>query len=416
MSQSRERLDEHFFRHEYGHLVTMLSRKVGIEHMALIEDAVQHSLLKALELWPRKHPQQPRAWLYRVACNAFIDEYRKHKLLESFDDHATVLGELSTEQSTFVSDDDFLHMMFICCDSDVPKLSRLVICLKVLCGFSVSEIAKRLFLSESNVHKRYQRALKVFRLKSAKVNQQGFELTHLSSERLESTLSVLYLMFTEGYLSHSEDYAIRYDLCEESIRLLTLLSKTKLKNRESINALLALMTLNLARMDSRQNQLGELLLLEEQDRTLWNADLIQQGFFYLSLSAQGDQLSRYHLEAAIAAEHCRASTFASTQWQTICQYYEQLEKTVSSYYYRLNRVLALAEWKGAEQGLALLDEDQAPTWIKDSYLWFVVAADLNARCGKIDKASALFSLALQKAPTEPVRKFILRRCKRYEIE
>jgi RNA polymerase sigma factor (sigma-70 family) len=403
-------LDDHFFRHQYANLVALLSRKVGVQHIELVEDAVQASLLKAIETWQAETPRKPDAWLYRVAYNHLIDEFRKRQPLSPIEDDeklsALVKSEASENSNVLEQEHDLLHMMFICCDPKIPEASRHIIALKILCGFNVKEIALRLFMSEANVHKRYQRARLVLQEQAEHFNSLTAET---SLKRLESVLNVLYLLFTEGYLSYSIEDAIRRDLCEEAFRLLEILSHSSTTNEPRVYALLALMCFNLARLDTRQDQRGSLLLLEEQDRTKWDWQLIERGFNYLGSSAEGNILSRYHLEAAIAAEHCRAPSFEETNWQQICSYYEQLESFFTSYHYRLNRAVALAEWKTPENALQLLSELEPPTWMSQSYLWLIVMADLNTRCHHNDKAKHYTELALQCAPNEHIRNLISKR-------
>lgn len=403
-------LAEHFFRHEYANLVATLSRKVGVQHLALIEDAVQTSFMKATERWRTEQPINPQAWLHRVAFNALIDAFRKQKPLTDLnilEEHT--LGAEETVSDTQL-DDDFLHLIFVCCDQAIPQASSLVVVLKVLCGFSVKEIALRLFISEENVYKRYQRARNVLRKKAEYFNQLSYQD---SAERLDTALNVLYLLFTEGYLSYSQDHALRIELCEESMRLTSLLSEKLIDHKPTIMALLALMSFNMARVQSRQNSVGELLLLAEQDRRLWNTQLIQQGFQLLAKSAQGEVLSRYHLEAAIAAEHCRAASIEETNWQAICHYYLQLENLHASFLYRLNRAVALAEWQGPAEGLALLLTNTPPTWMHQSYLWLTVAADLYARNEQDDEAERYTALAIKCAPTSAIKQLIKRRMQSY---
>lgn len=402
-------LDEHFFRHEYTKLVAKLSRKVGIQHLELVEDAVQSALLKSIEQWGTSSiPDSPHAWLYRVAYNTLIDDFRKARPLEPLPP-IDILESSSNDENArteFESSNDLLHMLFICCDQGIPEPSQLVLALKILCGFSVKEIALRLFISEANVHKRYQRARAILSAKADDLNHLDIEK---SASRLDSVLCVLYLVFTKGYLAYAADIAIRRDLCEEAIRLTELLSKTRAGQPSSTNALLALMYLNTARLSGRQGSNGELLLLEEQSRDQWNKPMIYTGLHYLVTSADGEQLSRYHLEAAIAAEHCRAPSFAETNWQQICQYYEQLESLFPSFQYRLNRAVALAEWQTPQAGLTLLEETEPPTWFAQSYLWLTVKADLHLR-NKNDKEAQRYSLlALECAPTHHIKALIHKR-------
>lgn len=416
-----EQPDEHFFRHQYTNIVAALTRKVGAQHLGLIEDAAQSSLLKAWELWKVKWPPNPEAWLIRVATNDLIDTFRKQKPLtypDSIED--ALLSDESDAQAlpaAFESEheEDLLHLIFVCCEPSIPKQSSLVLALKVLCGFSVEEIALRLFTTEANVYKRYQRAKNTLKSLSRDISLlTASEMT----ERLDTALNVLYLLFTEGYLSHSADESIRKELCEEAFRLVKISGeKTSLHahpqlqiEKPKIMALQALMAFNLARLNGRTDSNGNLLLLEEQNRSQWNRFMISQGFNYLAESADGDQISRYHLEAAIAAEHCRAPGYKETNWQAIEHCYQQLESISPSYIYRLNRVIALAEWKGPQEALQLLNENPPPTWMAQSYLWLVVAADIHHRCGLNDEAGHFQKLALECAPTDQIHKLISKRC------
>jgi len=403
-------IDEPFFRREYAALVALLTRKFGSDHFELVEDAVQSSIASALDRWQTDVPASRRAWLYRVAHNQLLDEFRKRNPLTQ-NDKAILEQPDPAEITEHELLDDQLHMLMVCCNENIPETSRLVIALKVLCGFKTREIAQRLLLSEENVHKRYQRARNIIRN-----NPQHFNsvLDCATDSIPETVLSVLYVLFTEGYLSHSVD-SIREDLCHEAIRLVQLVTRAANRPAPEAMALLALMTFNIARLSSRQRAGGGLLLLEEQDRSAWDRQLIFHGFEYLAQSASGKKVSRYHLEAAIAAEHCRAVNFQSTDWETICRYYEQLELHYTSYQYRLNRSVALAEWKGPAAGLKLLLDQPPPTWMAQSYLWMTVAADLHCRSGDLTKGREFAALAIEAAPTEPIRTLIAHRLSRHDI-
>lgn len=402
-------MDESFFRQEYANLVALLTRKFGSHHLQLVEDAVQSSIASALETWSTSRPESPRGWMYRVANNRLLDELRKRKPLAQVDTDLSETGEIDLAEHELL--DDRLHMVMVCCNRKIPETSRLVLALKVLCGFKAKEIAQRLFLSEDNVHKRLQRARK--RIKD---DSRYFDrvLDSAAESIPETVLSVLYVLFTEGYLSHSED-SIREDLCHEAINLLRLVIEGVEKDTPDAIALLALMTFNMARLNSRQRAGGGLLLLEEQDRTLWDREQIYEGFQWLVQSAAGTSVSRYHLEAAIAAEHCRAKEFRHTNWEAICHYYEQLELRYASYQFRLNRSVALAEWKGAAAGLKLLMSKAPPTWMKQSYVWMTVAADLHFRSGDPTKGREYAELAVREAPSAAIRELIEYRLSKHEI-
>src|SRR5258708_5834607 len=313
-------LVEHYFRHEYGRLVAILVRLVGLPHLVAVEDAVQGALLAALTAWVANGiPDNPSAWLYRVAHNHLVGVLRKDKghqrILDGAADQDAHEGEEPVSPA-FAGEvrDELLRMLFVCCDEKVPQQPRLVLALKTLCGFSTGEIAFRLFTTEVNVYKRLARARE--RLRQGEVDTQTPPLESLRS-RLPSVHAVIYLLFNEGYLSTDAEHAIRAELCEEAIRLGTLLATHPVGAAPPTFALLALMHLHAARLASRQDATGGLLLLEEQDRSLWDAKHLHQGATWLARAAHGDVFTRFHAEAGIAAERCFAPSFAHTRWNEI---------------------------------------------------------------------------------------------------
>jgi RNA polymerase sigma factor (sigma-70 family) len=405
-------LAQHFFRHEYGRLVAMLCRRVGTQHLVVVEDAVQSALLAGLESWAKTGPpDNPTAWLYRVALRFLIGELRQHARRQRLaEQHFAGAIETAEESPNILLtadvEDDLLRMLFVCCDDTIPVESQLVLALKTLCGFDVREIAERLFSTEANVYKRLSRA----RARLAELGSLPDELaaTHLTS-RLPAVQSILYLMFTEGYLSSDAASAIRPELCEEAKRLGLLLAQHRLGGTPETYALLALMHLHSARMTSRLNAAGDLLLLEEQDRALWDQQEVAIGLAWLESSATGGVFSRYHAEAGIAAEHCLAPTLAATRWDRIVSCYDLLDRVAPAAVHLLGRALAIAEWHGPEKGLALLDELAPPAGIGNSYLWPAVLADLHRRCGHADQSDEYRTVALDAAPSKALRELLRRR-------
>jgi RNA polymerase sigma-70 factor (ECF subfamily) len=406
-------LIEHYFRHEYGRLVAALVRYVGLRELETVEDAVQSALLAALSSWVAHGvPEDPGAWLYRVAKNELLGVLRKdegHRRI--LDREADQLGRGDTAEyasSAFAGEvrDDLLRMLFICCDERIPRDSRLVLALKTLCGFSVAEIAFRLFTTEANVYKRLARARE--RLREHGVDLQTPPLESLRS-RLPSVHAVIYLLFNEGYLSSQADHAIRAELCEEAIRLGTLLAGHPVGAEPATFALLALMHLHAARLASRQDPSGGLLLLEEQDRSLWDGEHLQKGAVWLARAADGDVFTRFHAEAGIAAEHCFAPSFADTRWKEIADLYAMLERIDPSPIHTLNRAVAVAEWQGAEAGLATLDGVVPPAWLEGHYLWEAVLADLHNRATNAALAEKHREQALAAAPSAAVQRLLQRR-------
>lgn len=405
---------EHYFRHEYGRQVALLARKAGVRHLALVEDAVQGAMMAALTVWgARGLPDDPSAWLYRAAWRNLLGELRRgarrRRILERT--AAELVREGDDEDAPvpgFAADvsDDMLRMLFVCCDEAIPGESRLVLALKTLCGFSAAEIALRLFTTEANVRKRLTRARHTLRASSL-----ALETPPLASleTRLASVHTVLYLLFNEGYLAAHAELAIRRDLCDEAIRLTTILAEHEVGAVPETFALLALMHLQAVRLPARQDETGALLLLEEQDRSRWDADHLRHGAEWLARSAQGDTFSRYHAEAGIAAEHAFASSFADTRWDRIDELYAMLEQIDPSPQHTLNRAVAVAERHGARAGLALLHELRPPAWLADSYQWHAVLADLHRRAGDVMLAREHRERALACAPTTFVRELLRRR-------
>ena len=289
-------------------------------------------------------------------------------------------------------------------DPAIPPESQLVLALKTLCGFSTEEIAFRLFQSEDAVHKRLQRA-------RARLIEHA-EVQSIDPERVHSVLHMLYLLFNEGYSSAQPDRLIRRELCDEALRLTLMLKEDPAGALPETDALAALMCFHAARFDARVDAMGGLLLLDEQDRSRWDRELVERGFEHLARSARGEKLSRYHAEAGIAAEHCLAPSYAETNWEEIVRLYDVLERVAPSPLNVLNRAIALAEWKGPDAGLAALQAIEAPTWLLDYYLWDATLGELHRRRGDRDRALLHTKRALLAAPTNPEKALLERRMKK----
>jgi len=390
-------LPEHWFRRELGRLVSILSRRFGVHRIELCEDAAQTALLQATRSWPSNQPDDPGAWLYRVAHNHVLDELRREKRDERY------LAELDPAYAQQEIQDDVLRLLFVCADPAIPPESQLVLALKTLCGFSTEEIALRLFQSEDAIHKRLQRA-------RARLREHA-EVQCIDPERVHGVLHMLYLLFNEGYSSAQPDRVIRRELCDEALRLVLMLGEDPADALPDTDALVALMCFHAARFDARVDGMGGLLLLEEQDRSLWDRELVRRGLVHLVRSARGETPSRYHAEAGIAAEHCLAPSYAETNWEQIVRLYEVLERIAPSPLNVLNRAIALAEWKGPDAGLAALEAIEPPSWLLGFYLWDATLGELHRRRGDRDLALAHTKRALTAAPTNPEKALLERRMK-----
>lgn len=401
-----------FFRHEYGRLVAVLSRRVGVHHLELVEDSVQAALLAALESWGKSEPpENPSAWLFRVAQNHFVGEQRRRgRQSELLDMHGEELSHPRDEPPVaFLGGDvhdSLLRMLFVCCDDAIPVESQLVLALKTLCGFDVPEIAQRLFTSEANVYKRLARARNRLREEGALADEVT---TEQLAARLPAVRAVLYTLFTEGYLSSHAEGAMRRELCDEGLRLTCILAQHPVGATTETFALLALMHLHRARMSARQDGSGGLLLLEEQDRSRFDQQEMALGLSWLARAAEGTVFSRYHAEAGVAAEHCLAPSVAATRWDRIVECYELLDRLAPSTLHTLNRAIAVAQLRGPSEGLAVLEGLEPPAWLAGSYLWSAVLADLHRRCGHSELAESHRDLALELAPSATIRAALARR-------
>jgi RNA polymerase sigma factor (sigma-70 family) len=390
-------LPEHWFRRELGRLVSILSRRFGLHRLELCEDAAQTALLQATQAWSSKLPDDPGAWLYRVAHNYVLDELRREKRDERY------LAEVQAGYAQQEVHDDVLRLLFVCADPAIPPESQLVLALKTLCGFSVEEIALRLFQGKDAINKRLQRARERLR--------EHAEVQSIDRARVHSVLHMLYLLFNEGYSSAQPDRVIRRELCDEALRLALMLREDPAGTLPETDALVALMCFHAARFDARVDGMGGLLLLEQQDRSLWDHELLARGLAHLTRSARGEKPSRYHVEAGIAAEHCLVPSYAETNWEEIVRLYEVLERIAPSPLNILNRAIALAEWQGPDAGLAALEAFEAPSWLLGYYLWDATLGELHRRCGNRDQAHAHTKRALAAAPTNAEKALLERRLK-----
>lgn len=410
MSEPRA-LVEHFFRHEFGRLVSLLTRSLGVRRLELVEDVVQAALVQALETWSRRGPpEDPAGWLYRTARNLAMDALRRERI------HARALprlvegAELEASQTAahFADEigDEPLRMLFVCCHEAAPVESRVAFALRTLCGFSTAEIARALLTTEANVQKRIERARD--RLRDLDVDLET-PASALLGSRLESVLAVVYLLFSQGcHVTHG-DMPIRRDLCGEARRLARMLVAHPVGDVPAVYALLALMCFHEARFDARVAPDGAIVLLEEQDRSAWDWNDVREGMAWLAKSADGDNLTRYHLEAGIAWEHCRAPTFAETDWRRIAELYDMLEGIAPSPPLALNRAVVEAYLHGPQAGLDRLAE-VSPERVPDRYPgWHTVTGELQFRLGRYAAAERDWREALRLTTARSDREFLHRR-------
>jgi RNA polymerase sigma-70 factor (ECF subfamily) len=411
-------LVEHFFRHEFGRLSAVLTRSLGVRRLDLVDDVVQAALEKALETWSRRGvPEDPAGWLYRTARNLAIDALRRERI------HARALPHLAEEvereaagsgdprralEAHFADEigDEPLRLLFVCCHEAVPVESRVAVALRTLCGFSTAEIARALLTTDANVQKRIERARDQLRELNVDFDTPG---AGQLCARLDAVLAVVYLLFSQGCHATHGDMPIRRDLCAEARRLARMLAAQSVGDVPSVHALLALMCFHAARFDARIEAGGAIVLLEEQDRSAWNWSDVREGMAWLARSAAGDELTRYHVEAGIAWEHCRAPTFADTDWRRIAELYETLESIAPSPLHSLNRAVAEAYLHGPQAGLERLAAIPAESIPARYPGWHAVIGELHFRLGRHPAAERAWREALRLTTARADREFLLRR-------
>lgn len=408
MSQVQATLD-HLFRRESGRIVAYLTRLLGSNHLDLAENVVQEALVKAIQTWALKGiPDNPSGWIMQVAKNLAIDHLRRDQKLKLDSDE--ILAEIETNETdqSYENEirDDQLKLMFICCHPHIAREARLALTLKTLCGFSVKEIAKAFLAKEEAIAQRIVRAKQ--KIAEDKIKYEVPNPNDLQS-RLDSVLEVLYLLFNEGYSATEGNTLIRKDLCDEAIYRTSLLAKHPICKLPKVFALLSLMHLQASRFNSRLDADGELLLLEEQDRNLWDKSHIELGLKFLNESAEGEDLSEYHLQAGIASCHVIAPSFAETDWERILSYYELLLQKLHSPIVALNRCVAVAMLKGPRYGLKEIEAIKDLPSLKSYYLLPATIAELHRRLGDCVLAKDYYEKALFLVGTEPEKRLIEKR-------
>ena len=373
----------------------MLTKVFGVRNLQLAEDMVQETLLQAFNQWAfGSIPDNPSAWVMTVAKRKVLNHLKRDRFLER---HA---GEIEYElpqpeelDGIFNEDqvgDSMLQMFFVCCHPSLPPESRLVLTLKILCGFGSQEIAGALLSTEDAINKRITRAKEEFKRRNLPLeipDGESFEA------RIKSVHTCIYLLFNEGYNSSHPDFLIRKDLCGEAMRLCRLVIDRFPGQRASL-ALMSLMCFHAARFDSRIDDKGALVIFHKQDRSLWNRELIHWGHVYLSEAAQGEKLTEYHLEAGIAAEHCSAPDFASTRWDEIDRFYSVLAEMNDNPVIGLNRAVILSQTQGPEAAIRILNGLKTHPRLQGYYLLQATLGELYARTGEMGLAREHFSTAI----------------------
>ncbi len=397
MEQNSEQLVEHLFRTESGKLIATLTKIFGVSNIQLAEDMMQDTLIAAIDNWSTNGiPDNPSAWLMQVSRRKVLNELKRNKLIQNYQ-NTFFKTEIYYEQhidNFFMEkeiEDSQLRMIFTCCHPSLNTESQISLTLKTLCGFGIKEVAKALLTTESTISKRLYRAKKSIRESAVDFAiPAGMDL----GKRLYTVCLALYLMFNEGYNASNSPDVINKDLCLEAMRLTKLLAD-HFRDHKMIYALLSLMCFHAARFDARIDDKGAIIIFEGQNRQLWNKELIALGVQYLHDSSEGKNLSAYHLEAVIAAEHCMARSFDNTDWKSIYKQYELLYKLKPNPIIALNLAIIKSKLEGENASLVILDELARSDELANYYL---LPATQGVFCMKLkyfDEAVLNFKKALQ---------------------
>lgn len=377
------------FKAEYSNLIAVLCHYYNVNDIQVAEDIVSEAFLQAMKSWSHSGiPENPKAWLRKVAVNKLKDNYRRNKTYtEKVLPH--IPSEESEDKSHIVSDeilnDSQLRMIFVVCDPRLRNESQLCIALRILCGLSIEEIANALLTSKETVNKRLYRAKKT--LKEA--SDFDMSLAHSAySERLDNVLRVIYLLFNEGYYSSTKEEPIRQELCWEAMRLCVFLSQQDSFERKKVHALLALMCFHASRLGARMASDNGVILFDQQDINKWDQKLISKGERYLSLASHGNTISKYHLEAAIAYWH---TTAATTKWEHILQLYNRLLTLEYSPVIAMNRTYALARANSVPKAI----EEALKLGLEGNQFYYCLLAELYRLNNEKGKEKYYLNLALE---------------------
>jgi RNA polymerase sigma-70 factor (ECF subfamily) len=367
------------FQQEFSKMVAVISKLFGLEHIEIAEDIVSETFLQATETWEMKGvPENPTAWLYAVAKQKTLYHFRRNKIFEN-----KVIPEFTSAQETNqetdlnFSDrnirDSQLQMLFAICTPAIASEAQIGLALRILCGFGIDEIAEAFLSNKETINKRLFRAKEKLRTENVRMVPIAIEIPPKNeiTNRLDNVLHIIYLLFNEGYYSKTQNQILQKDLCFEALRLGVMLTEYDPTNRPKTNALLALMCFHASRFNARQTNDGAVVLYEQQNEELWDKELIGQGIHFLNCSAQGNEVSAYHLEAKIAHWHC-VKEDTQEKWENILQLYNELLVVNYSPGVALNRTFALYKANGRKE--ALVEAEKLK--LENNHFYFLLLGEL----------------------------------------
>ncbi|HSE24325.1 MAG TPA: RNA polymerase sigma factor [Pyrinomonadaceae bacterium] len=401
---------EKVFREEYGRIIATLIRLTGSFDRA--EEAVQEAFTSAAANWPTDGvPRNPGAWLTTVAHRKVVDSIRRDKTREAkqsqleYETERLQIDDPLEAANAEEYPDDRLRLIFTCCHPSISQENQVALTLRTLGGLTTGEIARAFLLPEATLAQRLVRAKTKIRLAGIPYEVPAIEVI---GERLQSVSSVIYLIFNEGYSATSGDSLLRRDLCAEAIRLGRLICALMPDEPENLG-LLSLMLLQDSHRNARIDATGELVTLEEQDRSLWDQDEISEGLSLIEQALRLRRVGPYQLQAAIAAVHVEAKTAAETDWAQIAALYQELKRFIPSAIIALNHAAAVAMSGRLEDGLKLVDQSN-DSGVLDSYFSYHAArADLLRRLNRSDDAREAYTRALELTTNQVERKYVMKR-------
>lgn len=390
------------FKTEYRKIISVLCKSFGIQHIEIAEDITNDTFLLASETWGLKGtPENPTAWLYTVAKNKTRDYFKRNKIFSdkiavNLKHDAAPSEEMELDLSSENISDSQLKMIFAVCNPVIPDEAQIALALRILCGFGIDEIAEAFITQKDTINKRLFRAKE--KLRTANIS---IELPDEGSlpQRLESVLTTIYLLFSQGYYSETQNN-IRKEMCMEAMRLNYFLIQNPSTNKPFVNALMALMCFHASRFEARTGETGERILYDEQNRDLWDDELISRGNYFLTESARGQEISKYHLEASIAYWHC-TKIEVPDKWENILQLYNRLLLVDYSPMAALNRTYALSRAKG--KTVAIREAEKLD--LGQHHLYHVLLGNLYTDIDNA-KAAACYAEALKLVKSDGDRNII----------